>query len=71
MKVYLVYADEYDYDDYDAIVVVAENEENALEMAKSGCWDGGSYFKKHQGEIHVKEVDLTTEHIVLESFNAG
>lgn len=70
MKVYLVYADDYDYDDYDAIVVVAENKENALAMANSGSF-GYSYFKKHQGEIHVEEVDLTTAHVVLESFNAG
>ena len=70
MKVYLVYADDWDYDDYDALVIVAENEESALAMANSGYWDG-SYFKERQGEIHVKEVDLTTEHIVLESFNAG
>ena len=70
MKVYLVYADDYDWDDYEAIVVVAENEESALEMANSGYY-GDSYFKKHQGEIHVKEVDATTKHVVLESFNAG
>jgi hypothetical protein len=70
MKVYLVYADDWDYDDYDSIVVVAENEDNALAMANSGYFND-SFFKKHQGEIHVKEVDLTTEHIVLTSFNAG
>ena len=70
MKVYRVYADDYDYDEYDAIVVVAENEERALTMANSGNW-GDSYFRKSQGAIHVKEVDLTTEHVILESFNAG
>ena len=70
MKVYLVYADDYDYDDYDALVVVAENEDNALKIVHSGYFNG-SYFKKHQGEVYIKEVDLTTEHIVLESFNAG
>ena len=70
MKVYRVYADDCDYDEYDAIVVVAENEERALAMANSGHW-GESYFGKSQGAIHVTEVDLTTEHIVLTSFNAG
>lgn len=70
MKVYLVYADDWDYDDYDALVIVAENEESALAMANSG-YLGGSYFKERQGEIHVKEVDLTTERIIMESFNAG
>lgn len=70
MKVYRVYADRCDYDEYDAIVVVAENEERALAMANSGNW-GDGYFRRGQGTIHAKEVDLTTEHIVLESFNAG
>lgn len=70
MKVYLVYADNWDYDDYDSIVVVAENKDNAFAMANSDHFNG-SFFKKHQGKIHVKEVDLTTEHIVLASFNAG
>lgn len=64
MKVYNVWADYYDYDDYDSFVVVAENEDRALEMVKDK-------FEKHQGEIHVEEEDLTTEHIVLGSFNAG
>lgn len=70
MKVYLVSATHYDYDEYEAIVVVAENEESALDMANSGNW-GSGYFRRSQEPIHVKEVDLTTEHIVLESFNAG
>lgn len=64
MKVYYVWADDWDYDDYDAFVVVAENEDRALAMVKN-------MFEKHQGEIHVEEEDLTTEHVVLGSFNAG
>lgn len=70
MKVYRVYVDDWDYDEFDAVVVVAENEDKALAMVENG-YHGGSYFKKWQGEIHVEEVDLTYEHIVLESFNAG
>lgn len=71
MKIYHVYVDDWDYDDYDAIVVVAENEDRAFEIANgSNCYDR-CYFKEHQGEIRVEEVDLTKEHIVLESFNAG
>jgi hypothetical protein len=70
MKVYHVYVDDYDYDEYDAIVVVAENEDNALNMVKNGYFDG-CYFKETQGEIHIEEVDLAKEHIVLTSFNAG
>jgi hypothetical protein len=71
MKLYYVYADDYDYDDFDSVVVVAENEDRALEMINNGGWSGEGYFREHQGEIHIEEVDLTVEHIVLESFNAG
>lgn len=71
MKAYHVYVNDYDYDDFDSIVVVAENEDRALEMINNGGWDGEGYFKEHQGEIYVEELDLTYEHIVCESFNAG
>ena len=64
MKAYYVYVDDYDYDDFDAIVLVAENEDRALEMVRNG-YCGGCYFKERQGEIHVEELNLTTEHIVL------
>lgn len=70
MKVYIAYVNKYDYDDYDGIVIVAENENRALEMVNNGHY-GRCYFKERQGKIHIKEVDLTKEYIVLESFNAG
>lgn len=70
MKVYYVYVDDWNYDDFDAIVVVAENEDRAFEIANSNCYYP-CYFKEHQGEIRVEEVDLTKEHVILESFNAG
>lgn len=70
MKVYHVWADRYEYDDYDAIVVVAENEDDALFIAKN--WNcGKSYFREWQGKIHVEEVTLTARHVVVESYNAG
>ena len=71
MKVYLVHPDRCDYDQFDGLVIVAENEDNALDMVNNGGWYSEGFFKKNQGEIHIKEVDLTTEHIILESFNAG
>lgn len=70
MKVYYVWVDKWDYDRYDSLVVVAENKERALEMVETGNF-GGCYFEEWQGEIHIEEEDLTKEHIVLESFNAG
>ena len=65
MKVYLVCADKYTYDEYDGFVVVAKDEESALEMVI------GNFNERQRDSIHVEEVDLTTEHVVLESFNAG
>ena len=69
-KVYYVFPDYNDWDDFDGIVVVAENEERALEIVNTSYYNS-SYFKAHQGEIHIEEVDVTTEHIVLTSFRAG
>lgn len=68
MKVYEVWVDESDYDECDGLVVVAENKDRALEMVNR-CYFGGCYFKKHQGKIHIHEVDLTKEQVVLESFS--
>lgn len=67
MKVYNVYVDEYDYDDYIDITVVAENENKAIGMIKTGYF-GKCYFKERQGKIYVEEVDLTREHIVSTNF---
>jgi hypothetical protein len=65
MKVYNVWADKWDYDDFDGFVVVAKDEDSALTMVVG-------LFKEYQlPYVHVEEVDLTTEHVVLESFNAG
>ena len=70
MKVYHVWTDRYDYDGYDAVVIVAENEDRALEIVDHGNY-GRGYFREWQGKIHIEEVDLTKEHVVIESFNAG
>ena len=70
MKVYLVYPDDFGYDQFDGLVVVAENEDRVLSIVNNGGLFHGGYFQKNQGEIHIEEVDLTTEHVVLESFNA-
>lgn len=70
MKVYFVSVANWDYDDFDAIVVVARNKDRALEITNNN-YCSHCYFKEHQGEIRIEEVDLTKEHVVLESFNAG
>lgn len=65
MKVYSVWTDKWDYDEYDEFIVVAKDEDNALTMVI------GSFEEHQRPYIHIKEVDLTTEHVVLGSFNAG
>lgn len=65
MKVYSVWSDRWDYDEYDEFVVVAKDEESALAMVR------GSFQEYQLLYIHIEEVDLTTEHVVLGSYNAG
>lgn len=71
MKVYNVYPDDYDYDQYKGVVIVAENEAQVLEMLKDPPYGGATYFESSQGEIHIEEVDLTKPSVILASFNAG
>lgn len=66
MTVYCAWVDNYDYDTYNGIVVVAQNKKKALKLIK----DKG-YFKPFQGEIHIDKVDLSCEHVILSSYNAG
>ena len=64
LKVYLVESEDWDYNNYDSFVVVAENEEKAIELVKDS-------FKEDQGALTAKEVGLQEESVVLGSFNAG
>lgn len=78
-KIYLVTAEEYDYDQYDSVVVLANNKQEAIELCKgkdyetnkySIAFDG--YFVKNQGKITIKEIDLNANaQVILASFNAG
>lgn len=75
MKVYKLWVDEIDYDEYDSVVVVAENENEAIEIVQNAtgnlCWREKGYFYESQGEIHIEEIDLTKKGVVLASYNAG
>lgn len=64
LKVYLVESEDWDYNNYDSFVVVAENEEKAIELVKDD-------FKEDQGTLTAKEISLQEESVVLGSFNAG
>lgn len=69
MKVYIVEAENVWYDDYDTIVVVAENEKRAIEIA--GDKERGQYFRSDQHPLTATEADLNKEGIIHDSFNAG
>jgi DNA-dependent RNA polymerase auxiliary subunit epsilon len=77
MKCFLVYVDNYDYDEYDSCVILADSEEEVRSMFKRErlfneyitTIGEDFYFYDHQGEIHIKEV--TEKGLVIASFNAG
>jgi hypothetical protein len=58
MKVYKVFPTYADYDDCEELIVIAENEDRVFKMTKK-------YFGPWQGDIHINEVDMTVEQIVL------
>lgn len=82
MKVYKVYPTDSFYGEYDGIVVVAENEERALEIGyrRDNSWsqynNGGKlpdYTERHDFEVKqyplkVEEIVLTKEDVVFISF---
>lgn len=71
-KVYLVQAEKCNYDQFDGVVVIADDEQEALELCKNNYY-GGSFFEEDQGKITIKEIDLksSTSSVILTSFNAG
>ena len=83
MKVYRVEANETDFDEYYSIIVVAENEKRALEIAKRGNpWRYGMpqlgesenvywEFSKDQYPLKVKEVNLCIAGVVDSSFRGS
>ena len=84
MKVFKVWVDSYDFDEYDGAVVVAESEEDVRsrlvhndELEKTHYMLGGLdefewfEFYDYQGEIHIKEVPTDKVAVILTSYNAG
>jgi len=66
MKVYKIKANTWGYDEYDEVIVVAENEEKAFMLVEKE-----KYFGSSQCPLKVVEVNLNEERIILASFNAG
>ena len=69
MKIYLVSTkDRVDFDEYDAVVVIAESEDDALNLAKDICYNFGNNLAV--SDIGIAHDDQQRGE-VLASFNAG
>jgi len=69
MKIYLVSTnDKFSYDEYDSIVVIAENIEDAAIVAKEICWN-------FNNNLSISEIGIANSNQergeVLASYNAG
>lgn len=87
LKVFRVWPDRYDYDQYDSFIIIGEDKESVLkqfETDKCGHLYRGPvnnpifgrsefcyFFEPNQGELHIEEIDLTAPALILGSFNAG
>ena len=86
MKVFKVWVDKWDYDNYDAFVCVANSEEEIrnhisidrqkrriIHMDGNEAYENYITFYDFQGKIHIEEVNLNVDkpYIVCSSYNAG
>ena len=86
MKVFKVWVDKYDYDNYDSFVCVANSEDEirnhisvdrynrrVVDMSGNEAYEDSVKFEESQGEIHIEEVNLNVDkpYIVCSSYNAG
>lgn len=78
MKVFKVWVEECDYDEYDAAIIVAESAEeiraNFLREVYDNCrgYSGEDlFFNDEQGEIHIDEIDTNHAGLLLASYHAG
>ena len=86
MKVFKVWVDKWDYDNYDSFVCVANSEEEIrscisidrqkrriIHMDGNEAYESYITFDDFQGEIHIEEVNLNVDkpYIVCSSYNAG
>jgi bifunctional ADP-heptose synthase (sugar kinase/adenylyltransferase) len=79
-NIYLLTLKDYDYDEYDGWVVIADNEEEVLELcniceteeeAKKACW-GDNLYKGNIKEIKlIGTTEIEESKILLGSYNAG
>lgn len=71
-KLFLVKAETTDWDEYEGLVILADNIQEAREIVSKGHY-GDNYFLDDQGEITFTEINLNeaASGVVLESFING
>ena len=75
MKLYLVYRnDSVDYDEYESAIVIAESQEDAIQMLKTSLEDKygeGQEAMWGNFDVTIKEVSLEEPKIILKMLCAG
>lgn len=87
LKVFRVWTDRWDWDQYDSFIIVDDDKESVLKQFESDKYGhlyrgpvnnpifGRSefcyFFEPNQGELHIEEIDITTPALILGSYNAG
>lgn len=79
LKVFKVWVKQYGWDEFDSAVIVGESKEDVLKRFVTdelGCRtysENGDFlfFSRSQGELKIKEVDVSKPGVVVASFNAG
>ena len=86
MKVFKVWVDKCDYDNYDSLVCEENSEDEirshisidrqkrcVIHMDGNEAYENYVAFDDFQGEIHIEEVNLNVDkpYIVCSSYNAG
>ena len=72
LNIYKIIASECDWDEFDSCIVLAENEQEALDIADKATYNEHEcYFSQGQYPLKVEKIDLTEKGIIHSSFNAG
>lgn len=76
MKVFKVTAEDYNWDEYVSVVIVAESPEEAIKIATTEnsnirTYAETGFVQSGQGKFTVEEVDLDTKGVILAHYHAG
>ena len=70
-KIFIVKPERVDWDQYDGVVVLAENEEEAIVLGQRYFYTSEDDYTD-QGRVSAEEVDLNgSSEVIFTSYNAG